>query len=152
MSKPPTYLVNHYSLDQSKLIKNTKPRLLLVPLGIVTSEDGTNVTLSFDNQVFFHFKTIEEDLHNIPIKSIVSCSMSMFNSSLFTIAMSLWHTTYKVQLQGKIIPSWVILNILLPICSHGASKFTPEKFEELEHCIANHSFPTPTPPQSPSQS
>ena len=97
-----------------------------------------------DHQVQFPPPSAEVDVLGIPVKAIVTCNIfstittcrrvntTSQTSKIVTVTMALHHTTFKVQLQGKAIPSWLITNVLLPICSAPAEKFSLEQFKKLE--------------------
>ena len=125
----PTFLVNLYKLDQPKLIKTAKTNAASGPMLKYESMDlGSNSCITFQfslglytaivhptlsappqswslgpHQVLFQPTSIEGDINLTHTKVQIHCSLSSSSSST-NVTLSLFPTTHKLGLQGKIIP------------------------------------------------
>ena len=178
--RPPSFLVNHYKLDQPKLLKTAKSNASAAPMLKYESVDtGSNSVITFlsglysgivhptlsaspqswplgPRQVLFHPTSIEGDLNFTHTKAHILCSLSSSSSSS-KVTLSLFPTTHKLCLQGKIIPPWFVNQVLLQILSALYGAYTIDQLVLLEQTIANFqpSSPPPpahkTPPKSPQE-
>ena len=169
-SKPPAHIVHKYTLYMPKLIKHTKAKAV-EGLFIGISAQPGNVSISF-SPGFFQ-SAVSPSLLPLPgsLGTIMSSSCPVsplrwtkgafwsspsslsYSSSSSSggrahntaskLMLSLYHTTYSMQVQGGFIPKWFVANVLVPIVQAYASKFYVEDVEALERAISIYPFPSP---------
>ena len=181
VSKPPSRLVNNYLLGKAKNFNAVKAKAkqgFFVELD-VPCDGNLNIRFSpgfFSSVVLqslvpppsswvylehkVQFLPIKQEVDlvgvliktNIPI-SIIS-SHDVNNSTSMKVHLSVHHTSHCLQLQGSVIPKWLVERVLVPICHANAANFSIQDLESLEQAIADYEFPEPQqqPPASPCNS